>query len=82
MNNCPANRIGDVILVAGATVSSAGESYYRGDALRIVRGPRALRRSPAERLVCVFQCYLDDSGTSGLPIVTLGGFVGTSGAPG
>jgi len=23
----------------------------------------------------VFQCYLDDSGTSGLPIVTLGGFV-------
>jgi len=27
----------------------------------------------------VFQCYLDDSGTSGLPIVTLGGFVGTMG---
>jgi hypothetical protein len=27
-------------------------------------------------VVCVFQCYLDDSGTSGLPIVTLGGFVG------
>jgi hypothetical protein len=24
----------------------------------------------------VFQCYLDDSGTSGLPVVTLGGFFG------
>ena len=28
----------------------------------------------AERLVFVFQCYLDDSGTSGLPLMTLGGF--------
>jgi hypothetical protein len=30
---------------------------------------------PLKGPVFVFQCYLDDSGTSGLPIVTLGGFV-------
>jgi hypothetical protein len=57
-------------------MSSAGESHYRGDAFRIVRGASRSRGEPAGRLVCVFQCYLDDSGTSGMPIVTLGGFVG------
>jgi hypothetical protein len=50
-------------------------THYRGDAFRIVRGASGWRGSPAERLVVVFHCYLDDSGTSGLPIVTLGGFV-------
>jgi len=29
---------------------------------------------PPKGPVFVFQCYLDDSGTSGLPIITLGGF--------
>lgn len=49
---------------------------YRGDAFLIVRGASGLgRASPAERLVFVFQCYLDDSGTSGLPVVTIAGFV-------
>ena len=45
---------------------------YFGDAFRIVRS--ASIRAPADRLVIVFQCYLDDSGTSGLPIVTMAGF--------
>jgi hypothetical protein len=48
---------------------------YRGDAFSIVRGASGFRGSPSERLVFVFQCYLDDSGTSGLPIVTMAGFV-------
>jgi len=56
-------------------MSSAGESYYRKDAFRILRVTSGWRGSPAERPLLVFQCYLDDSGTSGLPIVTLGGFV-------
>jgi hypothetical protein len=55
-------------------MSSAGESHYRGDTFRIVKGASRLRGSAAERLLYVFQCYLDDSGTTGLPIVTLGGF--------
>jgi hypothetical protein len=50
-------------------------THYRGDAFRIVRGASGARGSPAERLVFVFQCYLDDSGTSGLPIVSMGGFM-------
>jgi hypothetical protein len=55
-------------------MSRTGESNYRGDAFLAVRGASRLRGSAAERLVIVFQCYLDDSGTSGLPIITLGGF--------
>jgi hypothetical protein len=38
-------------------------------------GASSFGGSIAERPIFVFQCYLDDSGTSGLPIVTLGGFV-------
>lgn len=33
----------------------------------------------SHRLVVVFQCYLDDSGTSGLPIITMAGFAATCG---
>lgn len=47
---------------------------YRGDAFLLVRGASGVRNS-AERPVLVFQCYLDDSGTSGLPVVTIAGFI-------
>jgi hypothetical protein len=51
-------------------------THYRGDAFLSVKGASGGRGSVAERLVFVFQCYLDDSGTSGLPIVTMAGFLG------
>ena len=62
---------------SGATVSSTDESYWQGQLLHRVGASRLLG-SPGEGLVCVFQCYLDDSGTNGLPIVTLGGFVAST----
>lgn len=46
---------------------------YHGDAFRIVRS--ACPGCPEERPVIVFQCYLDDSATSGLPVVSMAGFV-------
>jgi hypothetical protein len=48
--------------------------FYHGDAFRIVRGASGY----ADKVVLVFQCYLDDSGTSGLPIITMAGFVAHS----
>ncbi|CAN7459916.1 DUF3800 domain-containing protein [Bradyrhizobium sp. LjRoot220] len=50
-------------------------AYYRGDAFTIIRRASGLRRSRGRRLILVFECYLDDSGTSGLPIVTMAGFL-------
>lgn len=55
-------------------MSAANLRQWRGDAFLIVKGASGFRNS-AERPVIVFQCYLDDSGTSGLPIVTMAGFV-------
>lgn len=52
---------------------------YRGDSFLIVRGASGARGSAAERPVFVFQVYLDDSATSDLPIVSLGGFLSTLG---
>jgi hypothetical protein len=42
-----------------------------------VRAASRANAVPAESIVIVFQCYLDDSGTSGLPVVTMAGFVAT-----
>jgi hypothetical protein len=49
-------------------------SPYFGDAFQAVKGASGLIGA-AKRPIFVFQCYLDDSGTSGLPIVTMAGFL-------
>jgi len=49
---------------------------YWGDPFKIVRVATS-GKSSAERPVIVFKCYLDDSGSRDLPVVTLGGFIST-----
>lgn len=46
--------------------------FYKGDAFLAVRGATV---APPDRPVIVFSFYLDDSGTSGLPVVTMAGFI-------
>jgi hypothetical protein len=49
-------------------------THYRGDAFRIVRSATRGSGSADRRLVFVLECYLDDSGSSDLPVATLSGF--------
>jgi Protein of unknown function (DUF3800) len=51
-------------------------NLYRGDAFVTISGAGG-SAAARERPVIVLQCYLDDSGSRDLPVVTLGGFLST-----
>jgi hypothetical protein len=50
-------------------------THHRSDSFAIVHRASGVRGSQGRRLIFVFECYLDDSGISGLPIVTMAGFL-------
>jgi hypothetical protein len=61
--------------VVWGRVVNPSRSFYRSDAFRVVRGASGSCGTAAERYVLVFQCYLDDSATTDLPVITLAGFL-------